>query len=76
MLGRVKEIRVMKLQHSKPHNSVRRRLRSWASPLAIALVMIIGLETVATAAFASPEHSTAVYNNGKCPGDRDDDCKD
>lgn len=41
----------MKLQHPKPHNSVRRALRSWAGPLAIALVMIIGLETAATAAF-------------------------
>ncbi len=65
----------MKLQHSKPHNSVRRVLRSWAGPLAIALVVIIGLETVAMATSSSPGESTVVYN-GKCPGDRDDDCKD
>ncbi|WLT38778.1 hypothetical protein NON20_03095 [Synechocystis sp. B12] len=44
-------------------------------PLAIALVMIIGLETAATAAFSSLEEHTVVYN-GKCPGDRDDDCRD
>lgn len=65
----------MKLQHAKPHNSVRRALRLWASPLAIALVMVIGLETVATAAFSGSGENTVVYN-GKCPGDRDDDCKD
>ncbi|MBE9204028.1 hypothetical protein IQE94_05895 [Synechocystis sp. PCC 7339] len=65
----------MKLQHPKPHKSVRRAVRSWASPLAIALVMIIGLETAATAAFSSLEEHTVVYN-GKCPGDRDDDCRD
>jgi hypothetical protein len=65
----------MKLQHPKPHNSVRRALRSWAGPLAIALVVIIGLETAATAAFSSLEEHTVVYN-GKCPGDRDDDCRD
>ncbi|MBE9174338.1 hypothetical protein IQ225_01550 [Synechocystis salina LEGE 06155] len=65
----------MKLQHPKPYKSVRRAMRSWAGPLAIALVMIIGLETAATAAFSSLEEHTVVYN-GKCPGDRDDDCRD
>jgi hypothetical protein len=37
--------------------------------------MIIGLEAVALATNSRPEDSAVVYN-GKCPGDKDDDCKD
>ncbi len=65
----------MNKQQSHPVYSARRALMPWISPLAIALVMIIGLETVAAAAYSSPQDSVVVYN-GKCPGDKDDDCKD
>ena len=65
----------MNKQQSHSCYSARRVLSPWISPLAIALVMIIGLETVALAANSSPEDSVVVYN-GKCPGDKDDDCKD
>ena len=65
----------MNQQQSHSFSAARRGLSPWISPLAIALVMIIGLETVALAAHSSPEDSVVVYN-GKCPGDKDDDCKD
>ncbi|MEY2984078.1 MAG: hypothetical protein RLZZ568_695 [Cyanobacteriota bacterium] len=65
----------MKKQQSHSIYAARRVLSSWISPLAIALVMIIGLEVLALASTSSPEDSVVVYN-GKCPGDRDDDCKD
>lgn len=65
----------MNKQQSHPVYSARRALMPWIAPLAIALVMIIGLETVATAAHSSPADSVVAYN-GKCPGDKDDDCKD
>jgi len=65
----------MNKQQSHFYDSARRGLSLLISPLAIALVMIIGLETVAMAVHSSPEDSVVVYN-GKCPGDKDDDCKD
>ncbi|MEB3227370.1 MAG: hypothetical protein VKJ27_03220 [Synechocystis sp.] len=60
---------------SHSFSSARRGLSPWIAPLAIALVMIIGLEAVALATNSRPEDSAVVYN-GKCPGDKDDDCKD
>jgi hypothetical protein len=43
--------------------------------LAIALLVIIGVEAVATASVKYPTDSQTIYN-GKCPKDSDDDCKD
>jgi hypothetical protein len=65
----------MNKQQSHFCYAARRGLSPWIAPLAIALVMIIGLETVALATQSSPEDSVVAYNS-KCPGDKDDDCKD
>ncbi|MEB3311015.1 MAG: hypothetical protein VKJ02_12340 [Snowella sp.] len=48
--------------------------RNLVTSLAIALLVIVGVETVATA-YATPTDSQTIYN-GKCPKDKDDDCKD
>ncbi len=49
--------------------------RNLVTSLAIALLVIIGVETVATAHVTSLTDSQTIYN-GKCPKDKDDDCKD
>ncbi|MEB3121745.1 MAG: hypothetical protein VKL41_11045 [Snowella sp.] len=49
--------------------------RNLAMSLAIALLVIIGVETVATASVQYPTDSQTIHN-GKCPKDSDDDCKD
>jgi hypothetical protein len=49
--------------------------RNLAMSLAIALLVIIGVETVATASVQYPTDSQAIHNSN-CPKDKDDDCKD
>jgi hypothetical protein len=49
--------------------------RNLVASLAIALLCVLGVETLATAATYHPQDSQTVFN-GKCPGDKDDDCKD
>ncbi|BFM39104.1 hypothetical protein [Synechocystis sp. LKSZ1] len=49
--------------------------RNLVTPLAIALLLVLGLEATVWAASPHPQDSQVVYN-GKCPGDKDDDCKD
>ena len=63
----------MTQQRPHPSFSARRAMLPLLAPLAIALAIIIGWETIATAT-ASPADHVVVYN-GKCPGDKDDDCK-
>jgi len=49
--------------------------RSLVTGLAIALLLVVGVESFATAAAYSAQDTQTVHN-GKCPGDKDDDCKD
>lgn len=49
--------------------------RNLVASLAIALLCVLGVETLVTAATYHPQDSQTVFN-GKCPGDKDDDCKD
>ncbi len=49
--------------------------RNLVTSLAIALLLTLGIEAMVSAAPPSPQDSQTVYN-GKCPGDKDDDCKD
>lgn len=64
------------MNQQRPHSSfsARRVMMPLLAPLAIALAIIIGWETMATAATANPADHV-VAHNGKCPGDKDDDCK-
>ena len=49
--------------------------RNLAMSLAIALLVIIGVQAVATASVQYPTDFQTIHN-GKCPKDNDDDCKD
>lgn len=49
--------------------------RNLVTTLAIALLLLVGLEAAVGATSSGPDQSQVVYN-GKCPGDKDDDCKD
>ena len=55
---------------------VKTTIRLAVSPLVLALVMMAAFQPWVTASesHSSPEDSTVIYN-GKCPGDRDDDCR-
>jgi hypothetical protein len=49
--------------------------RNLVTSLAIALLLVVGIETLAKATTSYPQDTQTVYG-GKCPGDKDDDCKD
>jgi len=49
--------------------------RNLVISVAIVWLLLCGLATVATATGPNPQESQTVYNS-KCPGDKDDDCKD